>query len=151
MTVVTYPNRTINWPFKPVVFLAGGISNCPDWQTEVIDELSDIMYLTLLNPRREAFDLRVESESAKQIEWEHYMLNHAGIVSFWFPKETLCPITLLELGKMMMTDKKLIVGCDPEYKRRFDVEKQLQLERPEVVVVDSLKELILTIREETGN
>ena len=38
-----------------------------------------------------------------------------------FPAETLCPITLYELGtwtqRGLHSDTKIFVGCDPNYKR----------------------------------
>jgi len=82
-----------------------------------------------------------EQSAMDQVRWEY---NHfkvveraEGLFFFWFPPETLCPITLFELGKFIRQDH-LIVGCDPGYKRRFDVKEQLKLERPDVTVFDSL-------------
>ena len=66
-------------------------------------------------------------------------------VSFWFPEETLCPITLYELGKIAMSNKVMFVGTHPNYKRRFDVIKQLQLVRPEIKVTDNLVDLAKTV------
>lgn len=148
MQEIKYPTREIQSIYDTIVFVAGGISNCPDWQGAFVQSLADQSNVTFLNPRREAFDLKDESQSSLQIEWEHWGLAQSDTVIFWFPKETLCPITLLELGKMMLTDKKLVVGCHPEYARRFDVIKQLQLERPGIKVVDSLEELSIMLRNE---
>ncbi len=36
------------------VYLAGGITNCPDWQQQMVHLLDDTDY-TLLNPRRGCF------------------------------------------------------------------------------------------------
>ncbi len=122
------------------IFLAGGISNCPDWQEEMV-KLLKISDLTLINPRREDFimnDLKIEEE---QITWEFEHLKKSGAVLFWFPKETLCPITLYELGKQSMPDKPIFIGIEPEYKRQRDVEIQTRLARPEIKIVYSLKDL----------
>jgi hypothetical protein len=35
----------------PAVFLAGGITGCPDWQAELVRMLADVP-VALLNPRR---------------------------------------------------------------------------------------------------
>jgi hypothetical protein len=67
-------------------------------------------------------------------------------VSFWFPKETLCPITLYELGKQSASNKPIFVGVHPEYARRRDVEIQTQLIRPEVKIVYSLEDLAQEIK-----
>lgn len=51
----------------------------------------------------------------------------------WFPKESVCPIALFELGEWCTSLKKpIFVGVDENYVRKFDVEQQ---------VVDSLVDL----------
>lgn len=136
---------TATEPFNPClrVFLAGGITNCPDWQSDLINHLRDSYFLkdrlVLFNPRRASFDITNPLESSIQIEWEHNMLLAADAVLFWFPAETLCPITLYELGKLAATKKPLMVGCAEGYQRAYDVSKQLQLVRPEVHVRGDLK------------
>src|SRR5688572_30707591 len=122
----------------PCLFLAGGISNCPPWQGDLAGRLApELSTWTLLDPRREV-PPEDDEQVAAQIEWEHRHLQRAEAVLFWFPEETLCPITLYELGKMSMTRKRLFVGVHPGYKRRRDVVHQLRLVRPEVTVVDRL-------------
>jgi len=127
-------------PSRADIFLAGGISNCPDWQAEVEEILKETSGV-LINPRRTT--VFVEEDAAEQIEWEYEALRKVDTVLFWFPMETLCPITLLELGVFTQrTDVQLIVGTHPEYARRFDVIKQLQLARPEVEVTDNIDDLV---------
>ncbi|MGE3809463.1 MAG: hypothetical protein AB7K24_32770 [Gemmataceae bacterium] len=53
----------------------------------------------------------------------------ADAIMFWFPCETLCPITLFELGKWVATDKKLFIGHHPEYQRKNDIRIQVGLVR----------------------
>lgn len=122
------------------IFLAGGITGCPDWQREMVGRLSDTD-LVLVNPRRDDFPVGDPGAAFKQITWEHIRLREVSAILFWFPKETLCPIVLYELGAWSMTDKPLFVGVHPEYKRRQDVEIQTGLVRPEVKIVYSLGEL----------
>jgi len=80
--------------------------------------LSGCDKLLVINPRRNAFDLTDPSVSVDQIKWEHRALQEADLVSFWFPHETLCPITLLELGVQITRRKHnsstLLVGCSPK-------------------------------------
>lgn len=122
------------------LFLAGGISGCLDWQKVLIDLLQDTNF-TILNPRRQKFDLSKKDIEDEQISWEYSHLNKASAVSFWFPCETLCPITLYELGKQSMSSKPIFVGVHPEYSRKKDLEIQTSLIRPEVKIVYSLEEL----------
>lgn len=127
------------------VFLAGGITNCPDWQSEVVSLLAETD-LILLNPRRKEWVMEPEIEEA-QIVWEHHHLLRADSILFWFPKETVCPIALYELGAWTFRPKKLFIGCDPEYVRVRDVEIQTRLERPSQQVMRSLGELVSQILE----
>src|SRR5262249_22968491 len=127
------PDRT------PSVFLAGGITNCPDWQAEMTTHLQDEP-VTLLNPRRCNFPIGAPDAAPKQIAWEHRHLRLADAVLFWFPCETLCPIVLYELGAWSMTDKPLFVGAHPAYERLHDVVVQTGLVRADVLVVFSMQD-----------
>ena len=124
----------------PSLFLAGGITGCPDWQAEVARLLADLP-AALLNPRRDNFPADDPAAAGAQIEWEHHHLRRATALLFWFPCETLCPITLYELGAWSMTAKPLFVATHPDYKRRLDVQIQTRLARPEVTVAPSLAEV----------
>jgi len=72
------------------LFLAGGITGCPNWQTEVVAKLTPTD-LTLLSPRRANFDVSNPNIAVEQIEWEHRHLGRSDAILFWFPCETLCP------------------------------------------------------------
>ena len=122
------------------VFLAGGITDCPDWQLDMVKLLKNDD-LTLLNPRRADFPIGDPNAAFEQIAWEHFALRDADQILFWFPCETICPIVLYELGAWSMTDKELHVGVHPEYQRRQDVEIQTKLVRPEIEIVYSLEDL----------
>ena len=139
--------RAVQCPAEPEprdgersLFLAGGISNCPDWQSQLLELLAGTDWL-LINPRREDFDSSNPAMTEAQIAWEHRHLRASSAVAFWFPPQTLCPITLYELGAWSMTQKPLFVGVDPQYKRRLDILEQTRLVRPDVRVVDSLEGL----------
>lgn len=128
------------------LFLAGGISNCPNWQEDLVRRLNNTD-LVLLNPRRKKFDLKKDNLEEEQIGWEYDHLKIASAVSFWFPKETPCPITLYELGKQSANKKPIFIGIHPEYSRINDVKIQTSLERPEVKIVYSLEDLAQQIRD----
>ena len=122
------------------VFLAGGITGCPDWQQEMRQLLSDTDFI-LLNPRRSNFPIHDPNAARKQIAWEHNHLRKADSILFWFCKETIQPIVLYEIGAWSMTDKPIFIGVHPEYQRRQDVEIQTELARREVRIVYSLQKL----------
>lgn len=147
-------------PYEPVefteydIFLAGGISNCPNWQAEMIIMLETFLTnrsVTIFNPRRVG-DFAKNGEDAKaQILWEHRHLSHATDLLFWFPEETVCPITLFELGKYAENYRMLKlrewehihVGIHPNYSRRFDLEIQLPLIIPNIQIHYRLEDLAL--------
>jgi hypothetical protein len=122
------------------LFLAGGISNCGNWQNELVAMLSN-ENITILNPRRKKFPTDNPDIDVEQITWEYNHLRKADAVSFWFPDETVCPITLYELGAWSMEKKPLFIGVNPNYVRRRDVEIQTKLVRPEIEIVYSLDKL----------
>lgn len=145
MHYIEAPSSYTLQPSNKSIYLAGGITNCPDWQRKIVQLLSDTDY-TLLNPRRKNFPIDDPNAAREQITWEHYALRDAKIILFWFPYETLCPIVLYELGSWSMTNKPLYVGVQPEYKRREDVKIQTELVRPDVEVVYSLEMLAEQVR-----
>lgn len=145
MRYIEAPKGYTLHPSEKSVYLAGGITNCPDWQRKMVQLLSGTDY-TLLNPRQEDFPIDDPNAARQQITWEHYAFRDAKVILFWFPYETLCPIVLYELGAWSMTDIPLYVGVQPEYKRRADVKIQTELVRPDVEVVYSLEKLAQQVR-----
>lgn len=127
------------------VFLAGGITNCPDWQKEVIDNLKkyDAKYpgeldkLVVFNPRRPNFPIGDPNASREQITWEFNALNEMDIFSMFFtdgPSDQ--PICMYELGRNILRmqvlnpanyDHRIVISCDPKYKRFEDVKIQTEL------------------------
>ncbi len=133
------------------IFIAGGISNCEEWQSNVLKDLErnrDIQKknIVLFNPRRANFDINDIKQTEIQIEWEHKQLKRADIILFWFCKETLCPITLFEYGKYLVSNKRIFVGCHKLYQKRYDIICQTFLERKDVVVHDYLCDVILDLK-----
>lgn len=144
--IIQCPNTYIPVPGDCSVFMAGGITGCPDWQSSfktflLPPERED--HVVWLNPRRDNFDVTDPSMSEAQIDWEHEYLRSCEAVLFWFPKETDCPITLLELGVQLgRANKEIFVGTHPEYSRRFDVVYQCSKENTNIKVVDNLDDLV---------
>jgi hypothetical protein len=113
---------------QPALFLGGGITSCPAWQAHIVELLKDLP-IVVLNPRRADFDVNDPGMEVAQITWEHRHMQKADAILFWFPCETLCPITLYELGKWVGSDKRLFIGHHPDYQRRNDLRIQVGLVR----------------------
>lgn len=140
MKYIESPTVYIRGSDHKAIFLAGGITNCPNWQAEITVLLNKYK-ITILNPRRKNFPINDPNASKDQIRWEFDHLRKADIVLFWFPKESICPIALYELGSWSMTDKSIFIGVDKKYERRIDIEEQTSLVRPEINLVYSLVDL----------
>jgi hypothetical protein len=128
-------NYDLNTVRETSVFLGGGITNCKDWQKELISKhLSHLVCpFTVFNPRRKTFDINNPKESQIQIVWEHKYLRLSDVLVFYFSEETVCPITLFELGAALERNlhtespQQIIVYCEPNYIRKSDVDIQTQL------------------------
>lgn len=138
MQYIECPN--LEPPRHENVFLSGGIVDCPDWQSEVVNKLKDIN-ITIFNPRRKNFPIHDPNASFEQIKWEFNKLRDADILSFWFSRGSLNPIVLFEYGSALERDKKIVIGIDPDYERRLDVEIQTSLISPHLMITHSIDEL----------
>lgn len=126
---------------SPILFLAGGISNCPNWQDIAAEKLSSLN-IVLLNPRREAWDDSIQDY--EQIKWEFDAIQKSTHIIFWFTPDTTNPITLFEYGKeLVKRNKVMYVGCHPDYVKKNDVYIQSQLEfGDDFKLYDSLENLL---------
>lgn len=122
-----FPRPAIN---GPSIFLAGGITDCADWQSYA-RKLLDPRWV-IFNPRRANFDMSDPTASKAQIEWEFEFLERAHVILFWFTgSASPQPITLYEFGRhVALNRKQLIVGASDYYGRRSDVVTQYRLARP---------------------
>ena len=92
--------------FNTTVFLAGGITNSWDWQTEVINILDEIDkkekqqgVLRIYNPREEYnVDNKVYTMEDR-IKWDYEKMNNATIFSAYLTKEATQGATLFEIGR----------------------------------------------------
>lgn len=143
MKEIKAPDRYDHHRDRRTLFVAGGISNCPNWQSGIPAALVETDII-LLNPRRDEFDVANPALEQEQIEWEHQHILQADAYLFWFCEETLCPITLFELGKVsgLFPTKPLFIGTHPNYARKRDVNFQMLLLRPEVNVVYHLDRVL---------
>ena len=144
--VIEAPQKFFNKNLTSL-FLAGGITNCPDWQQDLIKLLKDQDDLVIYNPRRKNFPIHDPNAAKQQITWEYNYLKQCDMISFWFSKGSLNPIVLYELGMHgNSSDRLIFVGMDEEYERKQDVIIQTKLARPEIKVVYSLEDLAKQIQ-----
>ena len=137
-----------NQELIPDIFLAGGVTYSPNWQKEALEMLVDTG-LVVANPRRDEIISAIGETARRQIIWEFENLKSAKVVLFWFPNaETI--ITFLELGKELARKSNIVVGVDPDYNRRFDIETQVHLELPRAVVYTTLDETVRVAAELCG-
>ncbi|TDX84921.1 nucleoside 2-deoxyribosyltransferase domain-containing protein [Amycolatopsis arida] len=135
----------------PAVFLAGGLSGVADWRAEVAASLL-VERCVVLNPRRARFDLDDPQAAAEQVAWEYHHLHHVPrlLTLFWFPisdPQIVQPIALFELGAQLelvqrSLDRHLVIGADPGYPRRQDVQLQVRHAAPALVVHDTLDDVL---------
>lgn len=116
------------------VFLAGGITGCPDWQKEIIkklDDRCDTATLVVMNPRRENFPIHDPHAARDQIAWEYKNLERADIFSMYFCESVSDqPICMYELGRNLLRmqmrfpadwQNRIIISVEDGYKRKQDV------------------------------
>lgn len=127
------------------VFLAGGITNCPDWQGQVIEEAKKydqkhpgwLDNMVLFNPRRPNFPIGDPNATEEQIKWEYFWLERMDVFSMYFtdgPSDQ--PICMYELGRNLARmmekfdldyDKRIVISVNPKYNRFQDVKIQTDL------------------------
>lgn len=131
----------------PVLFLAGGITRCPDWQSTAVQLLTGVPDIVVANPRRREYPMDDPDAAAQQVAWEHHYLHRATVIVFWFaaaPSDQ--PIVWYELGVHAARQVPLAVGADPDYHRRQDVLLQVGLARPGLTVHSRLADTVAAAR-----
>jgi hypothetical protein len=124
MLVVTAPEQVESFA-EPSIFLAGAITNAPNWQPQAAKLLTPA-FATAFNPRRPAGFLPPEHPEylqsyTEQVQWEHRYLPASSVVLFWLPKEALAITTRFELGwyfGMLSSSnqadrRRFVVGIEP--------------------------------------
>lgn len=133
MKVITAPEYYIPTNEEIAVFLAGGITNCDDWQQEVIDYLQSLPEyktdrLVIFNPRRNKWPKNGDTEEIRrQIHWEVDYIHRSNIFSMYFTntKKSDQPICFYELAKYINKVYK-IISYQEGFNRAFDVDIQVE-------------------------
>lgn len=123
------------------IFLAGGITNCPEWQQELITLFKNFFEtdkeVYIFNPRRENFPIDDPSAASEQITWEFKMLEICDIFTMLFcDADSDQPICFYELGRNIERIKtrfpedwqdRIVISTDENFKRSEDVIIQTDL------------------------
>lgn len=135
MKVITAPELYVPQDDHISCFLAGGITNCLDWQSEVIKQLYGFTLGSfepvIFNPRRENFPIEDKSAAVQQIEWEYRLLERCDIFSMYFSSgDSDQPICMYELGRNILRmqmrypadwQDRIVISVEDDYRRRQDV------------------------------
>lgn len=110
------------------IFLAGSIemNKADNWQARVEERFSKYENVTLLNPRRDDWDITQKPSAdnpyfEEQVIWEMENLSAVSYIFMYFDPNTISPISLLELGAHC-EDGKMLVCCPDGYFRKGNVE-----------------------------
>ena len=138
MRLITAPEKYEPKNDDVCVFLGGGITNCPNWQQEVIDKLSEFPdSVVVFNPRRDNFPIDDPNAAEEQIKWEFDALEDANVFTMYFcdsPSDQ--PICMYELGRNILRmfekypdlgEDQIVVSVEEGYKRKNDVMIQADL------------------------
>ena len=162
MKIITAPEKYILNELEISCFLAGGISNCQNWQQDVINILKENIKkysndrFIIFNPRRENFPINNSNAAFEQIKWEYEWLEKCQIFSMFFVSQTQSdqPICFYELGRNIERmkqkfpndwEKRIIISIDLNFKRANDVIIQTNLasnNKIKINVNNSYEELI---------
>lgn len=143
MKIITAPQSFTKKENDILLFLAGGIQNCKEWQKEFIGYCNEFnpqygQDLVIFNPRRDNFPIGDPNAAREQITWEFDWLEQVDIFSMYFDGPTVSdqPICFYELGRhlnRMITkwpneyQNRIVLTVSPEFKRVQDVIIQTEL------------------------
>jgi hypothetical protein len=134
----------------PVIFLAGPIQGCEDWQTQAIEKISDLSEgVVIASPRRDSLDNFVFDE---QVDWETYHLKRAGekgVVLFWLAKEKFhhCERPFAQTTRFEIAEWKrnhevnganLVIGIEDGFTGERYLKRRLSQDSPDIPLFDRL-------------
>lgn len=128
--VIKAPAPYANDPNKVRVFLGGSIEmgKAVDWQADVTKAIESLGYDTIiLNPRRDDWDSSWEQDVLNdqfrgQVCWEQDALLAADLIIFYFAPDTMSPITLMEFGQFVGSNKRVLAYCPEGFWRKGNVD-----------------------------
>jgi len=112
---------------KYTIFLGGSIEmgKAEEWQQRISIALSD-KNIRILNPRRDDFDSSQQQSInnpyfKEQVNWELDSLDRADLIIMYLQKDTLSPISMMEIGLYAKT-KKMLICCPDGFWRKGNIE-----------------------------
>ncbi len=134
----------------PTVFLAGSIEmgKAENWQNRVIEEMKDDD-VVFFNPRRTDWDsswkqTKDDPQFSHQVKWELDHLEKADIIALYLAPGTVSPISLLELGMYLGSDK-VIICCPEGFPRKGNIDITVE-EYYGIKVHENFEEFVETIK-----
>ena len=151
-----FPDRAPLPKDQPAIYLAGGITP-GNWQAYVTNRLRGFGNITIINPRNEAFDGSFEAVRAGT-KWEHFYLDQADQIVFWFDYLSNQPVSMFELGARLREYKHrnyvkgpkpqpMFIGCHPKFLNKYDVFEQARMEGYTSEIVNNLDDLVDNVLE----
>jgi len=132
------------------LFAAGSIEQgqAEPWQSRLVESLSDMDHLLILNPRRPDWDPSWKQDKEnpqfkEQVVWELDSQKLSDVIAMYFDPKTKSPITLLELG--LFAEKNLVVFCPEGFYRKGNVD--IVCERYDVTQADSWDDFVAKVRQ----
>jgi len=130
---------------KFTVFTAGSIEmgDAVNWQP-LMATLLNHLPITVCNPRKGKWDQSITQQAKdeffrQQVVWELEALEQADVICFFFDTRTKSPVSLLELGRWMDSDK-VVVCCGQDYWKSGNV--HITCEEYGVQCVETFEELV---------
>lgn len=154
LTVYTPPQYPLlNDSWEVPIFLGGSIEmgKAIKWQDEFINMCkekfqSSVYHLAILNPRRDDWDSTwkqsIENgQFYQQVDWELYYLEKCKFKLFYFAKDTMSPISLLEFGRFSaLSPEKILLCVDKEYGRKGNLD--VYCHKYQIPQYNSLEEIV---------
>ena len=113
---------------KFTIFLGGTIEigNSIDWQKTLTESLKEFD-VRILNPRRDDFDKSAEQSIKNpyfkdQVNWELDGLDRADIIVMNLLKDSLSPISMMEIGLYTKENKRMFICCPDGFWRKGNIE-----------------------------
>ena len=150
MEIITAPEESQK-DHEIILFLAGGISKCSDWQTKVLGKLSKRNVagnILVCNPRRSNFAPQWVADkniTEEQIKWEFKYLSKMNLFTMYFDysEESDQPICFYELGRYISQimikfpndyQERIVISFNEKFKRKLDVIYQVALATDKKVI-----------------
>ena len=131
------------------LFLAGGSTKWRETVEHTLECNEDFHSVVILDPYDENYS------TLPNTAWEAQMMKKADCIVFWFTKESVCPVSLFELGYALRDHTKdIIIGVEPGYPKEDELDAQLITLCPKLVPFSSLEQLTRAIElyvEDTSN